>query len=469
MNIEVTTSHTSDWSALATVRKLGPLAPLVLKPSVLTAARNEAERTDEPINKTSFEFQPIREPGLAMLLYVRKCDNDFVDDAFALPVKWQESASGHARILPDELKEVADLAVKILFSGDGPANPQGWFLQTVCAEQFYANFWQILHPQTSDVALPSDSAFATLFTTLYLAPWDAPPATVWASAAFGQVNGLDGVESAEVKAKLVARIGQTIGQPPQFFLHSDNCEEAKTAAPQIDIKEFGQTSAGYSRTPREQVFKALAPLLTALDAPPDASAVVETRIAYWKRCIDRNDREQADRYDREKLRDDTIKNLHHGFELPTAHLHLIGFVEDHKQDQFDLLAQAFDIPPGRQLEVSCSGSAAVALDGRRLCLPDEMKENIRQMTEGISNAIRQRWPGAGAGSFLFDLTAGTKLMTVAMIEAMPSGAFAGYLSHKLYPPGRPGGRPEPVATSLRIWCKGPDGKLEIVGPPELKP
>lgn len=463
MSHEVTTSHISGRQALTAVRKLGPLAPLVLKPSVLAAARGEIQRTgQEAIDKTSLDFQPIQVPGLAMLLYARKCENDFVDDAFVLPVKWQRSASDHSDILPDELKKVANVAVDIFFSKTDPPTSEQWSLQPHFNKSFYETFWQVLHPETSYAAFPSESAFATLFATLYLASWGAPPVAVWASAAFDPMNGLRAVESAGLKAKLAERLGTCAGQQPKFFVHPENADEVKAVAPQVDLKMFAPPHDGYSKTPRDQVLAAVEPLLHMLDAPLDISKGVDACVTYWKRCMDRGNTGAAKEYYREVLHTQTIDKIRQDWTLKTSrspsHLHLIGFVERDKRDQFNLLAEALKLPQKRQLQILCEGNGLVNFSEPELRLPTDIKDQISVIARHIRDTMQEYWPITDPTDFIFDLTAGTKLMTAAVLEVLAPGNLICYLSHKMY--GRLQRLPEPGTTVLLLWRKRKDGKLE---------
>lgn len=350
--------------------------------------------------------------------------------ACVLPLRWHQGAS-HSSALPPSLRQLADQVLETLraeASADSPyREPWGLHLASETGLDDY-DFSQLL-----DVTC--NSGFASLAAGLVVAvEGGTPRPAVWASAGWNDDFGPDRVEGLAAKLQLATEWGAS-----DFFVAGSQVDEAQAAVAQrhlaLNIHGLGAPQPTSPRAGKaDPVKSALASYLQQLETPPAADATPAQRTAYYLR-LRPSEPNLARRYYRDCMLADIAARcralLPADFKSPAV----LVTVLSHSPELVSLAASVVrptlcivlytpDLKTKLTPEIHwLQDSFSVEID------PMLIDADQRTWLDHLPARLRGRLEEVPPGPVYFDLTPGSKLLTVGLTLAARPGDKRLYLSH----------------------------------------
>lgn len=408
--------HLPPPRAYEVAARLKNLAVRWLRPEVLERAAAHARQLGyENVAKQWERVPPLPiEPGACWIAVVNKCREELglLRPAYALPLRWAHGREHDPR-LPRGLRELADTVHGELRRLREVSEP-----------------WGLL--PGSDAILSGldlstldgrwDSGGAPLAMGLLLAAWEGKAdAKVWASGSWEPGSGIRPVDGLEPKAELAHGYGAGA-----FFVPESQAEA---------LREWAQSQClpltiGTLRQNTPDLREALGDYLEQLELPIGPGAHLKDKRAEHFRRID--DNRIAQRFYRKHVLPDVIAELRQGLpaELLSSDKKLITIVSK----GFDLVSLAVQViqPTAclllhdRELANQASEARAWILHERPDCrvTTSLLEQSTRQeLLAAFRSKIGEFAPEARPEELVFDLTAGKKIMSLALYDAAPVGSY----------------------------------------------
>lgn len=267
-----------------------------------------------------------------------------------------------------------------------------------------------------------DSGWAPLAIGLLLAAWEGKAdAKVWASGSWEPSSGIQPVDELEPKAELALSHGAG-----WFFV-----PESKAEA----LREWAQSQClrlkiGTLRQNTRDLFEALGEYLERLEMPIGPGAhLKEKRKEHFSRI---QDIEAAEQFYRKCVLPDVVEDLRQSLpsKLLSGDKKLITVVSK----GFDLVRLAVQvIQPTACLLLHDEELANQAFDTRDWILRERPDCRVttslleqstgQKLLDAFQSKIKEFAPEARLDELVFDLTAGKKIMSVALYDAAPVGSY----------------------------------------------
>ncbi|MCS7305952.1 MAG: hypothetical protein NZ602_12705 [Thermoguttaceae bacterium] len=436
----------SEPRAYWVAQQMGPLAPWWLRPEVLQKARSYAfwlhGQTEETRKKFSY-WEPARQPpqesGCCWPLVVNRRPEQLglLLPAFVFPVRWVKDQP-HDKHLPTGLCELADRVTCQLRREKEIDAKAEWGLRP------FREGW-LQEYDLSALDWEWESAWAVLAAGLLLAHWEgSPDPTVWATGAYRVGQGICEVEGIGPKALAAWQMGVKM-----LFVPPGQEEEAH----QFFSQERIQANLEILSLPSGPVElrKCLEPYLARLEVPPGLDATPERRKEYFLRIPDD---ETARRYYREWILPEVRKQK--APDLPELKLTCLVIIVSQSYDLVELAVGL--VQPQRSLllfneemKQECQ-SILTRLKEMGLecaCVPRQfMNEKHGDLVQEFRQAISEFLGQTPPEQLIVDLTAGQKIMSLALYDAAPEGCFVMCCQTRMAKNSR---RPVPFEEKIDYW------------------
>ncbi len=421
--------------ALDLVYSLRRLGPWVLKPQVIALAAQEAARRGLALRE---DYQtPRREDvaGACVALFVKpqnSCASPLLRDCFGVPLVWRSQEHLHAPdcppgapSLPASLQRLAaDVRKHIL-----PRHSHAcWGLWHRFSRQAMIALSDLMGCDTAGAAsaLPADSAFVPLAISLQLVRQGGNFDCVWATGCFDQYRGIKRVEALAAKHAFVCEIIQSWNppNPVRFYVPEDNAPEAKPSCALVQVTSLPPLDHDPHRSLHELTLNALRVPLQQLHSPPPANAPFEDRVNFWAEHTVW-DKEAANRYYREHIFKEEAAKMRESLTTPVpAGLLLATICEYGSYDKLDMLTEVLQLPRG-DVVLFYSGKRpdppgvqhCFELPQEEITDPKALARFVRESLDGLPQH------GGHGARYIFDLTAGTKPMSVGLYLAARPGDY----------------------------------------------
>ncbi|MGC8541688.1 MAG: hypothetical protein ACP5QA_13815 [Phycisphaerae bacterium] len=426
--------------ALRHVLSLGRLGPWVLEPRVIELAAEEASRRGTPLRND--DRRPSREDvaGACVALFVKpehSCASPLLRKCFGIPLVWQASAQhpgtdcapGEAA-LPIMLQQLAaDVRRHIC-----PRHShEGWSLRHRFSTEAMGALAGLLHEEAdcTTASLPADSAFLPLAISLQLARQGGRFECVWATGCFDSYRGIRRVEGIAAKHAFVREIVESWGltKPVQFFIPEDNMVEVTATAAVVEVIPLPPLDHDPHRSLHELTLNALRVPLQQLHSPPPDTASFEERVNFWVEHATW-DKAAAGHYYREHIFKDEVALIRTSLpQIDTAGIRLATICEHARYDTLDMLLGVLRLRAD-QVVLFYSGrrpdppgvTHIYELPPHEITDPQALRNFIRARLDGLAEAA------GGSSHYIFDITAGTKCMSVGLYLAAQAGDYLSVLT-----------------------------------------
>lgn len=408
--------HIPPPRAYEVAARLKNLAVWWLRPKVLKHAAAHARQLGyETVAKRWERVPPLPiEPGACWIAVVNKCREELglLRPAYALPLRWADGRE-HDRRLPAGLRELAGTVHGELRRLGEVSEP-----------------WGLL--PGSDAILSGvdlstldgrwDSGWAPLAMGLLLAAWEGKAdAKVWASGSWQPGSGIRPVDGLEPKAELAH--GHGAGA---FFVPESQAEAIRGWAQRRNLT----ITIRVLRQNRPDVREALGDYLEQLELPIGPGAHLKGKRAEHFRRI--QDIRTAERFYQKYVLPDVAEELRRRVprELLSGDKKLITVVSK----GFDLVSLAVQVirPTAclllhdRELANKASEAQARIQQERPNCqaITSLLEQSTRQeLLAAFRSKIGAFVPEVRPENLVFDLTAGKKIMSLALYDAAPVGSY----------------------------------------------
>jgi hypothetical protein len=376
---------------------LGPAALWILNEE---AIRRLAEEAPWCVSAPPPELSP--EAGCCGIVYAAEKEFPLLENAFVLPVQWCEGPAAD-RFLPERLRDLAARVVRHLHP------KRAWSLHR------FSPFDEIdLSPL--DGMLQHESGWVSLAGGLHIADRGGKPRPkVWATGCWDGDGGIVEPGGIEVKLALARKRGVE-----EFFVPEELAPRLPQERPRIGRLRTGLLSPA----------DALQDYLAALDAPPGPNAERDLRIEYYLR--QREGHPKTREYYRENLLPEVVRERRRQMEKEEpgwSPTHLVTVVSGSPElihlavrvlQAEQCLLLYIESENGDEINNRMRNTAldlAAELNGAKdLKIKAECKafpENER-MAEVMWQHITSFAGGTPDGRLVFDVTPGSKLMTLAL-------------------------------------------------------
>lgn len=419
--------------------QLNNLAPYVMSADALSQAGQWAEHlgcADEYSDLLSPTAN--RQLGACVALFV--CNKPFTGkharffaDSFGLPLIWVDEHEDSN--LPAGIRALEKIIIG-LFSprakSDSDRNLGAAPRLTLAVDHAY---WQRfieatgLHPDK----FACESAFVPLAAAFIqklsggMVDWKVYATGAYSTpksaneSAGGDGSAICAVNDIGRKRQLVARLGGKA-----FFVPAENLEhltpEQKSATGGLEICSLDRSICSPDVSETNRVRNALLPLLRRLSIPPDAHAPLQEHERYIEEITSWADNTTQSEYYREKILPIEVRLLTEKYkqQAPTPRVYaLVAVVEASKPNVCEILVRSMELDATKCLLFVFGHDALppVLDDAQQVRLPEKMPFDM--LTKQIGDAVKHWWPpgeSVAADRVAFDVTAGTKIMTLAMIR-----------------------------------------------------
>jgi len=440
---------------------LAGAAPWLLRPQVLAkaAAYLAGDSRGEALVGGGYKRPPLpQQVGSCWVVTVVSAENrPAMRDAVVLPLQWQRvddaNGQGHDSRLPDGLRRIADLALETV-AGDAreastEKNPGrasltvegGWKL-ALAIRRFPDEAAELL-------CGTYDSAFASLAAGLFVAMWRGKPwPNIWCSGAWG-VGGVHPVDGLARKIALAAEWGATC-----FFVPESQLQEARQSVAAQGLA--GRLEIAPLKIAQPKLREALADYLWRLEVPPTLQDPKERRQEYFLRIPDEG---EAQKYYGRAILPDVRKAKDGEAVAALGATHLVSIVS--KGFWLVDLAAGVVAPQkclllyNRQMRdeaqmIQNRLATGVEIGGQRLeCQLCEFTgqrrdEMVKEFRQAIDNFLGDQPPS----KLVVDLTAGQRIMNLALYDAAPPGCHFLCVQTTTDYKSR---RPVPFAEVFHLW------------------
>lgn len=410
--------HLPPPRAYEVAARLKNLAVRWLRPEVLERAAAHARQLGYENAAKQWERVPPLpiESGACWIAVVNKCREELglLRPAYALPLRWAHGREHDPR-LPRGLRELADTVHGELRRLGEVSEPEPWGLLPG-SDAILSG----LDLSTLDGRW--DSGWAPLAMGLLLAAWEGKAdAKVWASGSWEPGSGIRPVDGLEPKAELAHGYGAGA-----FFVPESQAEA---------LREWAQSQClpltiGTLRQNTRDLREALGEYLEQHELPIGPGAHLKGKRAEHFRRI--QDSETAERFYRKYVLPDVAEDLRQRVprELLSGDKKLITVVSK----GFDLVSLAVQViqPTACLLlhdrELADEASAAQGWIQRErpscravTCL---LEHSTREkLLAAFGRQIEEFAPEGRPEELVFDLTAGKKIMSLALYDAAPVGSY----------------------------------------------
>ncbi len=250
----------------------------------------------------------------------------------------------------------------------------------------------------------------------------------------------------------------------KFFVPEDNAAECGSN-PYVDVEPLPPLDHDPHRSLHELTLNALRVPLQKLHSPPPANASFEDQVNFW---VEHSvwDKEAANRYYREHIFKDEAAAMRKALALKVPAGFVLATICEHdRYDTLNMLTQVLQLPPG-QVVLFYSGKKPQP-PGVQHCfeLPKPQITNPQALAGFIRRNLDDL-PQLGAAGFIFDITAGTKCMSVGLYLAARQGDYISVLAAtRLDNYVRSAGRHRPGTQELIVQPISP-GSSDVAGPPQ---
>jgi len=308
-----------------------------------------------------------------------------------------------------------------------------------------------------------ESAWAPLAAGLLMATWGTnPKKDVWATGGYKAADGgMVAVDHLAEKAEAAWRLGARV-----LFVPRGQRDDAQKAVSDrrlsdpatgqaLQIGELGKDSSRPSQTLKEY--------LAQLELPPDREAPKGVRAGYFMRVPDFN---QAQDYYRRFILPDVLKDNLPLME-PVQGNSLVTLVSK----SLPLVELAIGLV--RPASCLLLHNKELAEEARKLSdtirsedYPCKFRLMTRQFDGEDYQALLEEFKGliaeflgeASSGDLVADLTAGQRVMNLALYDAVPPGSYIVCCQAEQHQ-----GRPKPFTERISIWQKGVRGNKDNKG------
>ena len=342
--------------------------------------------------------------------------------AFVLPLVWSDREKTHSPQLPQGLAAMADRVLRTLAEeGHVPVDGPQWTLQ-------FAPGSGLRRCDLSNLLLEYESGWVSLAAGLMLAiEGGVPDRTVWASAVWHEGGGLHGVaaETLSEKLNLAAEFGAR-----EFFVSESTARTIRDQGREwpFQIRALPEGVAA----PRQ----ALLDYFNSLDVPPRETDPFERRKQYFLRS--RETSHALAYYDRCLLRT-VSENVHRKIVIRFPNwsaTHFVTIVSGRPQlvrvgveaisPQQCLLLYT---PEENHIQQELPKVSRMLQDRGVNVTPFEFS-NTADMHSSFEQAITAFARGVAPERLVFDLTPGSKLMTLTLAAVAPVGSYLYCLWHR---------------------------------------
>jgi hypothetical protein len=427
--------RTSNGKALEEVRQLGRLAPYVLSDHALNEARKWAAHVGCADAYAPFlNVGADAHPGSCMALFTCRGEmkNQLFAKSFGLPLRWVQGEPDFN--VPRGLRNLEECIIGLfgnLAEKNSTSKGDGrWHLELAVE----ATGWKYFINETGLVPdeLSCHSAFVPLAAAFILrAVGGRPNPKIFATGCYGTATGpcIGEVEGIDKKKQIAARLGgEEIFVPPQNFPGHQSTSDV--------IKISALAAPPYSPVASEgdRVRQALKPLLQRLAVPPSPMDSLEEHVAHLKAMDAWADEKEATDYYRKNIMPREIAQIRASFqsqhpERPVKYLAAV--VEPKRPDVCEMLVGALGIAPENCLLFVSGGTIRDGLLAKARSITVDARHDYDELAAIFRESIK-KWQIPGGVDWprqvIFDATAGTKIMTLAMARtAEEFGATVCYL------------------------------------------